>query len=85
MQQHVYTIAKVCKEFGVEEAVICPGSRSAPLVYAFSQIAGINCRSVVDERSASFVALGMAQQSKRPVVLICTSGTALLNFFPAIA
>ena len=85
MQHHVYTIAKVCKEFGVEEAIICPGSRSAPLVYAFSQMAGINCRSVVDERSAGFVALGLAQQSKRPVVLICTSGTALLNFFPAVA
>jgi 2-succinyl-5-enolpyruvyl-6-hydroxy-3-cyclohexene-1-carboxylate synthase len=85
VQQHVFTIAKVCKEFGVEEAIICPGSRSAPLVYAFTQIAGINCRSVVDERSAGFVALGMAQQSKRPVVLICTSGTALLNFFPAVA
>ncbi|GAB1448957.1 2-succinyl-5-enolpyruvyl-6-hydroxy-3-cyclohexene-1-carboxylic-acid synthase [Bacteroidota bacterium] len=85
MQQHVFTIAKVCQEFGVEEAVICPGSRSAPLVYAFLKQPGIKCSSVVDERSAGFIALGKAQQYQKPVVLICTSGTALLNFFPAIA
>lgn len=85
MQQHVFTIAKVCQEFGVEEAVICPGSRSAPLVYAFMKQPGIKCCSVVDERSAGFIALGKAQQYQKPVVLICTSGTALLNFFPAVA
>ena len=85
MQHHVFTIAKVCQQAGVENAVICPGSRSAPLVYAFTQNPQIKCISVIDERSAGFIALGLAQQLQKPVVLICTSGTAGLNFFPAIA
>ena len=84
MQQHVYTLSKLCSSYGIEHAIICPGSRSAPLVFAFTQ-SGIQCHSVVDERSAGYQALGMAQQSGKPVALICTSGTAALNFFPAIA
>jgi 2-succinyl-5-enolpyruvyl-6-hydroxy-3-cyclohexene-1-carboxylate synthase len=84
MQQHVFSIAQTCFAAGVEHAIICPGSRSAPLVYAFKR-SPINCISVVDERSAGYIALGMAQQTGKPVVLICTSGTAALNFFPAIA
>jgi 2-succinyl-5-enolpyruvyl-6-hydroxy-3-cyclohexene-1-carboxylate synthase len=85
LQQHVFTIAKVCQHYGIENAVICPGSRSAPLVFAFTSITGMKCYSVIDERSAAFMALGMAQQLQKPVVLICTSGTACLNFFPAVA
>jgi len=85
LQEHVYTISEVCSKFGIEHAVICPGSRSAPLVFAFTQNKKINCYSITDERSAAFVALGMAQKSKNPVVLICTSGTAAVNFYPAIA
>ncbi len=85
MHNQVYTIAKVCSEFGCTHAIICPGSRSAPLLYAFKQETNITCISVIDERSAGFIALGIAQQTGKPVVLICTSGTALLNFFPAIA
>ena len=85
MQQHVFTIAQVCQQFGVKHAVICPGSRSAPLSLAFIQLDGIDCYSIIDERSAGFVAMGMAQQLQEPVVLISTSGTACLNFFPAIA
>lgn len=84
MQQHVFTIADICRRAGVSNAIICPGSRSAPLVYAFTQ-SGIECTSVVDERSAAYMALGMAQQLQKPVVLLCTSGTATLNFYPAIA
>jgi 2-succinyl-5-enolpyruvyl-6-hydroxy-3-cyclohexene-1-carboxylate synthase len=84
MQQHVYTISQTCEAAGIKHAVICPGSRSAPLVYAFTS-GGIHCYSVVDERSAAYMALGMAQQLNEPVVLICTSGTAALNFFPAVA
>lgn len=84
MQQHVFAISQTCASAGIRHAIICPGSRSAPLVYAFTQ-AGIHCHSVVDERSAGYMALGMAQQVREPVVLICTSGTASLNFFPAIA
>jgi 2-succinyl-5-enolpyruvyl-6-hydroxy-3-cyclohexene-1-carboxylate synthase len=85
VHKQVYTIAKVCSEFGCTHAIICPGSRSAPLLYAFKQEKNITCISVIDERSAGFIALGIAQQTGKPVVLICTSGTALLNFFPAIA
>lgn len=85
MQNYVYTIAKVCQQFGVENVVICPGSRSAPLVYAFTENNHFKCFSVIDERSAGFMALGIAQQTLKPVVLISTSGTACLNFFPAIA
>jgi len=85
LQQHVFTIANVCQQFGVKHAIICPGSRSAPLSLAFIQNQGISCHSIIDERSAGFVALGMAQQLQEPVVLISTSGTACLNFFPAIA
>jgi 2-succinyl-5-enolpyruvyl-6-hydroxy-3-cyclohexene-1-carboxylate synthase len=84
MQQHVLSISRTCIAAGVKHAVICPGSRSAPLVYAFTR-SRITCHSVVDERSAAYMALGMAQQLGQPVVLICTSGTASLNFFPAIA
>ncbi|MES2780012.1 MAG: 2-succinyl-5-enolpyruvyl-6-hydroxy-3-cyclohexene-1-carboxylic-acid synthase [Bacteroidota bacterium] len=84
MQQHVHTISQTCAAAGIKHAVICPGSRSAPLVFAFTQ-SGMSCHSVVDERSAAYMALGMAQQLNEPVVLICTSGTAVLNFFPAIA
>lgn len=85
MQKHVFTIAKVCENAGIKNAIICPGSRSAPLVYAFTKHTKINCISAIDERSAAFIALGMAQQSLTPVVLIATSGTACLNFFPAVA
>lgn len=65
--------------------VICPGSRSAPLVYAFTRNKAFTCYSATDERSAAFIALGLSQQTQLPVVLICTSGTACLNFFPAVA
>lgn len=85
MQQHVYAISQACHQFGVKHVFICPGSRSAPLVYAFSASNKFSLHSVVDERSAGYSAIGVAQQLQQPVVLICTSGTAALNFYPAIA
>jgi len=78
-------LARLCAAKGVRHAVISPGSRSAPLVIAFNQQAGIECLRVIDERSAAFFALGMAQQLHAPVALICTSGSAVLNYGPAIA
>lgn len=84
MQQHVYSISHACEQFGVQHAIICPGSRSAPLVSAFTQ-SRIQCISILDERVAAYTALGIAQQSNRPVVLICTSGSAAINFYPGIA
>ncbi len=78
-------LARLCAAKGVKYAVISPGSRSAPLVIAFNEQEGIECLQVIDERSAAFFALGMAQQLHAPVALICTSGSAVLNYGPAIA
>ncbi|MCU0442597.1 MAG: 2-succinyl-5-enolpyruvyl-6-hydroxy-3-cyclohexene-1-carboxylic-acid synthase [Bacteroidia bacterium] len=84
MNSSVNLIAHACYHYGVSHVVIAPGSRSAPLVLAFTNMP-FTCFSAVDERSAAYMALGMATQLRKPVVLICTSGTAALNFFPAIA
>ncbi len=65
--------------------VISPGSRNAPLTIGFTSNDSFSCYSVVDERCAAFFGLGMAQQLKQPVGLVCTSGSALLNYYPAIA
>ncbi len=69
---------------GVTHAVISPGSRSTPLTLAFAAHVGIEAIPVLDERSAAFFALGLAKQHQRPVALICTSGTAGANYFPAV-
>ncbi len=69
---------------GLRHAVICPGSRSAPLTIAFAQHPGIEAIPVLDERSASFFALGLARQHHRATALVCTSGTAGANFYPAV-
>ncbi|RXP44849.1 2-succinyl-5-enolpyruvyl-6-hydroxy-3-cyclohexene-1-carboxylic-acid synthase [Lutibacter sp. HS1-25] len=69
----------------IEHVVISPGSRNAPLTIGFSNHPSIKTYSVVDERCAAFFALGMAQQLQKPVAVVCTSGSALLNYYPAIA
>ncbi|MEM9159150.1 MAG: 2-succinyl-5-enolpyruvyl-6-hydroxy-3-cyclohexene-1-carboxylic-acid synthase [Verrucomicrobiota bacterium] len=69
---------------GMEYAVICPGSRSSPLAFAFSNCASIEALPVLDERSAAFFALGLAKRTGKPASLVCTSGTAAANFFPAV-
>lgn len=81
----LYKIVELCALHGIKEAVICPGSRSAALTLAFARNAKINTRVIADERSAAFVALGMALQSGETVALVCTSGSAALNFAPAVA
>ncbi len=73
------------KKFQIFDIIISPGSRNAPLIIEFTNQADFNNYSIVDERSAGFFALGMAQQKQKPVVLVCTSGSALLNYYPAIA
>jgi 2-succinyl-5-enolpyruvyl-6-hydroxy-3-cyclohexene-1-carboxylate synthase len=84
MQEHVFWIAATCKQLGIKHVVMSPGSRSAPLVFAFANNPFFTIHTLVDERSAAYVALGMAQQIKKPVVLFCTSGTAAANYLPAI-
>lgn len=70
--------------WGLRVAVVCPGSRSAPLAIAFAQHPGIEAIPILDERSASFFALGVARRQHQPVALVCTSGTAGANFYPAV-
>ncbi len=69
---------------GLQTAILCPGSRSAPLTLAFAQHPQLKAIPVLDERSASFFALGMARRLHQPVALVCTSGTAGANFYPAV-
>jgi 2-succinyl-5-enolpyruvyl-6-hydroxy-3-cyclohexene-1-carboxylate synthase len=69
---------------GLVTAVLCPGSRSSPLTLAFAQHPQIETIPILDERSAAFFALGRAKRSRKPVVLVCTSGTAGANFYPAV-
>lgn len=83
--QGISEIPHICLEHGINHAVISSGSRNAPLILAFASNADFTCFSIVDERSAGYYALGMAQQLKKPVVLVCTSGTAVANYAPALA
>lgn len=78
-------IVSLLEAHGIREAVVSPGSRNAPLLVALSRSGAIHTTVVVDERSAAFVALGLGALSGRPVALVCTSGTALLNYAPAVA
>jgi 2-succinyl-5-enolpyruvyl-6-hydroxy-3-cyclohexene-1-carboxylate synthase len=82
--QHIYDLVGLCAEYDVEKAVVSPGSRCAPLLIGFGKHPDIETISVTDERSAGFIGLGLAQQSEKPVVLVCTSGTATQNFAPAV-
>ncbi len=78
-------LASICAKSGVTQAVLSPGSRCAPISLAFIRHPEIHCRTIPDERSAAFIAMGMAQQLQKPVVLVCTSGSAALNYAPAVA
>lgn len=69
---------------GLRHVVISPGSRSTPLTLAFAQHPGIKKHVVLDERSAAYIALGIGMQSGKPAALVCTSGTAAANYFPAV-
>ena len=69
----------------IRHAVVCPGSRNAPIVHNLNECPDIKCYPVTDERSAAFFALGIAQTTDQPVVVCVTSGTALLNVAPAVA
>jgi 2-succinyl-5-enolpyruvyl-6-hydroxy-3-cyclohexene-1-carboxylate synthase len=81
----VNEIIDICAAKGVDHVVVSPGSRNAPLTISFARDKRIETPVIVDERSAAYFALGIAQQTGKPVGLVCTSGTALLNYAPAIA
>lgn len=80
----VQLLSEVLLQFDVQDVVISPGSRNAPLSIHFSNHKKFNTFSIVDERSAGFVALGMSQTSRKPTILCCTSGSATVNYYPAI-
>jgi 2-succinyl-5-enolpyruvyl-6-hydroxy-3-cyclohexene-1-carboxylate synthase len=83
--QAIFDIPQLCFKKGLKHIVLCPGSRCAPLTLAFTRHPKLIARTFSDERSAGFIALGMAEQTKSSTVLICTSGTAAYNFSPAVA
>jgi len=70
---------------GISEIIVSPGSRNAPLSISLNQNPFFNCKVVPDERVAAFIGLGVAQATRKPVALVCTSGTALLNYYSAVA
>lgn len=80
-----YLLSDLLRAYGVRDIVVSPGSRCAPLTVALSRSGSFRMRSVIDERTAAFVGLGIGVASRRPVALVCTSGTAMLNYAPALA
>ena len=83
-KKNVLQLVALLRAHGVRRAVLCPGSRNVPLVQAFATCDSFECFSVTDERSAGFFAIGLALHVQAPVVVCCTSGSALLNLHPAV-
>ena len=84
-KENVNILTALLVAHGIRHAVVCPGSRNAPIVHNLNECSDITCWPVTDERSAGFYALGMTQALNEPVVVCVTSGTALLNLAPAVA
>ena len=84
LSNYVYKMVASLVQAGVKDVVVSPGSRSTPLAYAFASTKELNLYRQVDERSAGYFALGLAKATGKPVVLLCTSGTAAANYYPAI-
>lgn len=84
-KRHVQQLASLLLQKGITNVVISPGSRNAPLINTFHGLPEFSCTNIVDERSAAYFAIGMALAKKKPVVVVCTSGTAAINYGPAIA
>ena len=83
-KDNILQLAALLKAHGITTAVLCPGSRNAPLVQTFAA-SGFDCHAVTDERSAGFYAIGLSIAGGRPVAVCCTSGSALANLYPAVA
>lgn len=84
-KKNVLQTVALLKAHGIDHIVASPGSRNAPLIHCFNQDSFFKCFSIVDERSAGYFAIGLIDKLQRPVALCCTSGTALLNYSPAVA
>ena len=84
-KENVNILTALLVSHGIRHAVVCPGSRNAPIVHNLNECPDIECHPVTDERSAGFYAVGMAQALDEPVVVCVTSGSALLNLAPAVA
>lgn len=84
-KENINILCAVMLGHGVKHAVVCPGSRNAPIVHNLNECPQVTCYPVTDERSAGFFALGMAEQLNEPVAVVVTSGTALLDLAPAVA
>ena len=84
-KQNINILCSVMLGHGLSHAVVCPGSRNAPIVHNLYGMPQVRCYPVTDERSAGFFALGMAEQLGEPVAVVVTSGTAILNLAPAVA
>lgn len=82
--QYTSLLIRSLYQHGVRHAIISPGSRSTPLTIAAAIHPGIDKKVVLDERSAAFIALGIGKKTGKPAILICTSGTALANYYPAV-
>lgn len=85
MSRITLLLTNILKAHGVRTAIVSPGARSSTIVESLAQSAEIEVRSVIDERSAAFIALGIAEVTREPVALVCTSGSAVLNYAPAIS
>lgn len=83
-KRSIQILGHILEQYNISKVVISPGSRNAPLAVHFSELDHLQCYSIVDERSAAFVGLGMAKKLKHPVALSCTSGSAVVNYYPAI-
>ncbi|KFF09374.1 2-succinyl-5-enolpyruvyl-6-hydroxy-3-cyclohexene-1-carboxylic-acid synthase [Chryseobacterium luteum] len=83
-KRSIQILAHLLQQYGISDVIISPGSRNAPLAIHFSEIDAFNCFSIVDERSAAFVGIGMAKSEKKPAVITCTSGSAAANYYPAV-
>ncbi|MGL4585165.1 MAG: 2-succinyl-5-enolpyruvyl-6-hydroxy-3-cyclohexene-1-carboxylic-acid synthase [Flavobacterium sp.] len=79
------SIIEICKAKNIQHIIISPGSRNAPLTIGFASDPFFTCYSLADERCAAFFGMGIAQQKEFPIALVCTSGSALLNYYPAVA
>ena len=84
-KKHIQQLTALLLKKGITDIVISPGSRNAPMINTFTGISEFNCRNIVDERSAAYFALGLALAKQNPVAIVCTSGTASLNYTPAVA